>query len=111
MPSDPSGPTDEALANAHLSGDTDAFAVLVERYARGLYGYARRLTGNEEDAEDITQETFVRLFDHLSRLDRTKPLKPWLFHVCTNLCRNLAKRKKTIPFSELEKDETEHEEG
>lgn len=94
--------SDAELASLHLAGHAEAFAYLVQRYAGPLYGYARRLTGNDADAEDMAQETFVRLYANLSKLTLDQPLKPWLYFVCTNLCRNLAKRKKSIPFAELE---------
>jgi len=97
--------TDADLATAHLAGDPAAFERLVERYAPPLIGYMRRLTGSDDDAQDISQETFVRLFKNIAKLDLSQPLKPWLFRVATNLCRNLAKRKKFILFSQLAKEE------
>ncbi|MBU2259789.1 sigma-70 family RNA polymerase sigma factor [Patescibacteria group bacterium] len=102
MPSE-SHPSDADLAQAHLDGDKQAFSLLVERYGPTLLGYASRLTGNPEDGSDMAQETFVRLFEKLPQLDTSQPLKPWLFKVCTNLCRNHAKRKKSLLFSQLEK--------
>ncbi|MCF7845101.1 MAG: RNA polymerase sigma factor, partial [Kiritimatiellales bacterium] len=100
--------SDADLAKAHLEGDKQAFSLLVERYGPALVGYASRLTGNKEDGSDIAQETFVRLFEKLPKLDISKPLKSWLFKVCTNLCRNYAKKKKSLLFSQLEKvDENE----
>lgn len=110
MSSPPSGHSDEELAHLHLAGNPEAFQSLVERYARSLYGYARRLTGNDADAEDIAQETFVRLHKNLKKLQLDRPLKPWLFRVCTNLCRNLAKRKKSLLFTQLE-DASDEQEG
>ena len=99
--------TDEELARLHLSGDKTAFQSLVERYAKPLYGYARRLTGNSADAEDIAQETFLRFYQNLPKLALDQPFKPWLFRVCTNLCRNHAKRKKSLPFSQLAAEDEE----
>jgi len=97
--------SDAELAALSLAGNSEAFVAMVDRYGPSLYGYARRLTGNTDDAEDIAQETFVRLHEHLGKLDFSEPLKPWLFRVCTNLCRNHAKRRKSLPFSQLIHDE------
>jgi RNA polymerase sigma-70 factor, ECF subfamily len=97
--------SDTILATKALAGDSAAFDAIVDRYGAPLYGYARRLTGNTADGEDIAQETFVRLYEHLPKLDLSQPLKPWLFRVCTNLCRNLAKKKKSLTFSQLESDD------
>lgn len=98
-------PSDTALAKNALTGDSDAFNAIVDRYGSSLYGYARRLTGSNADAQDIAQETLVRLHEHLPKLDLSQPLKPWLFRVCTNLCRNHAKKKKSLTFSQLESDD------
>jgi RNA polymerase sigma-70 factor (ECF subfamily) len=98
--------SDEDAARRFLAGDADAFAVLVDRYSTPLYRYARRLTGND-DADDLVQETFVRLYQNLPRLKLDEPLKPWLYHVCTNLCRSLARRHASIPFSALENADEE----
>ncbi|PIR49205.1 hypothetical protein COU80_00450 [Candidatus Peregrinibacteria bacterium CG10_big_fil_rev_8_21_14_0_10_55_24] len=105
MPPESLPPSDADLGRRALAGESDAFTALVERYAPGLLRYARRLTRNDEDAQDIVQETLVRLHQNLAKLDFSDPLKPWLYRVCTNLCRNLAKRKRTIAFSDLESDE------
>jgi len=99
--------SDTKLAKQAIAGDSEAFRALVEHYGPSIYGYARRLTGNEADAEDIAQETFIRLHENLSKLDISDPLKPWLFRVCTNLCRNHAKRKKLLLFSQLEHEDSE----
>ncbi|MFA7682515.1 MAG: sigma-70 family RNA polymerase sigma factor [Candidatus Peribacteraceae bacterium] len=98
-------PSDAELATQHRDGDDQAFSQLMERYAPQLIAYARRLTGNDADAQDIAQETFVRLYQNMEKLDFSQPLKPWLYRVCTNLCRNLAKRKRSTLFSELENDD------
>jgi RNA polymerase sigma-70 factor (ECF subfamily) len=98
-------PTDEDLARSHLRGDPDAFERLVERYATPIYRHAYRLSGLHEDAQDLAQETFVRVFQHLGRIDLGRPLKPWIYRICTNLCRNHAARKKSLLFSHLADDE------
>lgn len=81
------------------------FDSIVEQYAGPIIGYARRLTQSQADAEDIAQETFVRLHENFDKLSQEESLKPWLFKVCTNLCRNHAKKKSSLSFSQLESDD------
>ena len=53
-------PTDAALVATARAGDRDAFRVLVERHSHSLFRLAYRMTGHEQDAEDVVQETFLR---------------------------------------------------
>ncbi|HOB30818.1 MAG TPA: sigma-70 family RNA polymerase sigma factor [Bacillota bacterium] len=67
-------------------GDDEAFADLVEKYNRNIYSLAYRLTGNREDAMDITQEVFLRVFRGISSFDTSKPFLPWANRITYNLC-------------------------
>src|ERR1700753_1550168 len=71
------------LANAR-QGDTDAFRVLVERHSRSLFRLAFRMTGNEQDAEDVVQESFLRAFKQLSKFDERASFGTWLYRIATN---------------------------
>jgi RNA polymerase sigma-70 factor (ECF subfamily) len=97
--------SDEDLCRRSLGNDEEAFRKLVERHAQALFRFAYHLTRTEEDAEDIAQECFIRLHQNLRRLDLQRPIKPWLYHVCKNLCRSLATKKKFLTFSSLKADE------
>lgn len=87
--------TDAALVAKHLAGDSHAFAELVKRYTRAVYNIAFRFTNDAADAEHIAQETFLRAWHALPRLDATRPLKPYLVKIAINLCRDWAERTKT----------------
>jgi len=92
-------PSDEELAAQARAGGESAFAALVRRYEQPLYGYARRLLGSGEDAEDVFQETFLRVHLHLDRFDTGRLFRPWLYQIATNLCRDrqrLRWRRKTV---------------
>jgi RNA polymerase sigma-70 factor, ECF subfamily len=65
-------------------GDRDAFQVLVERHSRAVFRLAWRMTGNENDAEDIVQETFLRAWKQMSRFDGRASLATWLHRICAN---------------------------
>lgn len=105
----PSLAAETELADRAARGDHEAFRLLLQRYGNPIYRYAYRLTGNHEDADDMAQETFVRVYQHLKKIDRTQPLKPWIYKICTNLCRNLAAKKRSIPFSVFENKDSDDE--
>lgn len=82
--------SDAALVTQHLAGDPHAFAELVKRYTGAVYNIAFRFTNNAADAEQISQETFLRAWRALPRLDAQRPLKPYLAKIALNLCRDWA---------------------
>lgn len=89
---EPSSATAHLIAQAK-AGDTRAFEMLMMRYERHIYRLALRLLGHQEDAQDATQEVFLRLYKHLSRLDENRELVPWLYRVTVNVCHDLVRRR------------------
>jgi RNA polymerase sigma-70 factor (ECF subfamily) len=79
--------TDAALVRAVLEGNTTAFTTLVDRHARICIRFAARMLGNVEDAEDITQETFLRAYGALGRYDERLGFQTWLMSILINRCR------------------------
>src|SRR5579864_2654946 len=74
---------DVALERAR-GGDRDAFRVLVERHAPAVFRLAYRMTGNETDAEDMVQETFLRAWREIPRFDGRAAFSTWLHRICAN---------------------------
>ena len=74
------------------SGDVTALDALIRRHERRVCGLALRLLGNIEDAKDVAQEVFLRMFRHLNTIDAARPLEPWLVRVTVNAARDHAKR-------------------
>ncbi|MCH2090127.1 MAG: RNA polymerase sigma factor [Pseudoxanthomonas sp.] len=74
-------------------GDGAAFEALYYDHARALHALAFRLTGNAAEAEDIVQETFLRMFGFLSGLRENTPLRPWLKRVAANLAIDRLRRQ------------------
>ena len=74
-------------------GDEVAFEALYRSHARAIHGLALRLTGDAAAAEDITQETFLRMFGFLSGLRENTPLRPWLKRVAANLAIDRLRRQ------------------
>jgi RNA polymerase sigma factor (sigma-70 family) len=72
-----------AIARAR-SGDRDAFRVLVERHSRVLFRLAFRMTGNEIDAEDMVQETFLKAWKQIGKFDGRASFATWLHRICAN---------------------------
>src|SRR6202046_1088945 len=74
---------DDALEQARR-GNRDAFRVLVERHATAVFRLAYRMTGNETDAEDMVQETFLRAWREIRRFDGRASFGTWLHRICAN---------------------------
>lgn len=76
-----------------LQGDEGAFASLIETYQTSVYNLAYRMLGNAVDAEDATQETFVRAFLHLKRYDPARPFRTWLLSIASHYCVDRLRRR------------------
>jgi RNA polymerase sigma-70 factor, ECF subfamily len=74
-------------------GDRQAFAQLVDHfYPRGLR-FAQQMLGNPQDAEEALQDTFMRVYDNLSKFREDARFEPWLFRILANRCRTLAAKQ------------------
>ncbi len=85
---------DAALVARARSGDSDAFRVLVERHSRALFRLAFRMTGNQQDAEDVVQESFLRAFKQLGRFDQRASFGTWLYRIAANCSLDLVRARK-----------------
>jgi RNA polymerase sigma-70 factor (ECF subfamily) len=79
--------------------DPAAFEALVRRHQGAIYNFCLHVLGQSDDAADVAQETFVRLFTHLSKLDEREPIAPWLFRVARNRCIDVIRRRRTVPLA------------
>jgi len=77
------GSAEAALARARR-GDGDAFRELVERHSRSVFRLAFRMTGNEQDAEDVVQESFLRAYKQLGRFESRANFGTWLYRITAN---------------------------
>lgn len=75
---------------------------MIERHGDKVFRLALRCTGCRQQAEDITQETFLRAYTHLDRFDGNRPPGPWLMKIALNLCRNWARKNRELP-AEIER--------
>lgn len=95
--------SDEQLVKAAIRNDPEALKLLVERYMSLVYSISRRYLRQTEDAEDATQETFVKMWRNLKKIDLEKPLKPWIGEIAKNTCLDLLKKKHALPFAAFTK--------
>lgn len=95
---------DKKLIAEYLAGDGEALAKLVEHNLKLIYRYAFRLARDEEDAEDITQETFVKLWRNIGKFDLDKNFRTWLLGIAHNTAIDLLRKKKVFVFSDFDNE-------
>ena len=86
--------TDAAAADQAGRGDQHAFRVLVERHSRPVFKLAYRMTGNEQDAEDLVQETFLRAWRQIHKFDQRASFGTWLYRIAANCSLDLIRARK-----------------
>jgi len=84
--------TAAVLARAR-QGDSEAFRVLVERHSRSVFRLAFRMTGNEQDAEDVVQEAFLRAYKQLGRFESRANFGTWLYRIVANCSVDMMRAK------------------
>ena len=80
------------LARAR-QGDEDAFRMLVEQHSRSVFRLAYRMTGNEQDAEDVVQESFLRAYKQLGRFESRANFGTWIYRITANCCVDLMRSR------------------
>jgi len=86
--------TDRAAVDEVLAGKHESFRVLVDRHGRKVFGLAYRMTGNEHDADEVVQETFLRCYKRLDSFESRSTFSTWLYRIASNCALDLlAKRK------------------
>jgi RNA polymerase sigma-70 factor (ECF subfamily) len=93
--------TDAQLIDAYIEGDEKAFEELVARYLKIIYGFVYRLTRNESETEDISQETFVKVWKNISKYNSGQSFKTWIFSIARNTAIDWFRKKKPLFFSTL----------
>src|SRR2546421_3242963 len=86
--------TDAAAVEQVREGNPDAFRVLVARHSRALFRLAYRMTGNEQDAEDMVQETFLRAYKQLHHFDGRAGFGTWLYRIAANCSLDFIRARK-----------------
>jgi RNA polymerase sigma-70 factor (ECF subfamily) len=89
---------DSGLVAAFLAGEKRAFDELVERYQTRLVNFVYRTTGDRERAEDLVQETFIRVYRHLHRFDQSRKFSTWIYTIASNLAKNELRNRSRNPL-------------
>ena len=91
-----------------LSGDTDVFALLVDKYKERIFALVYAKVGQFQDAEDLTQDVFLEAYKNLSTLRRWDNFYPWLYSIASNQCKNFHRAQKrqvvTAPLAEQDEN-------
>jgi RNA polymerase sigma-70 factor (ECF subfamily) len=90
--------TDLDLVARHRYGDEQAFTEIYQRYATMVYNLSLRLSGSPDEASDLTQEIFLRIFRHLGKFRGRSSLKTWIYRVALNHCRSRLGRRRPAPL-------------
>jgi len=91
-------PTDAQLAVGSRTGDLAAFEELLARYQRRVFGLCYRLLGRYHDAEDASQEAFLRVHRSLGLYDPARPFDRWLLTIAANCCVSMLRRRRPKPM-------------
>lgn len=94
--------TVKCLIKKMKQGDQLAFSELIELYQHEVYRICFRLIGNRHEAEDIAQETFLRVYQNINSYDSNKKFSSWLFRIATNLTTDRLKKKKPDYYLDAE---------
>jgi len=88
--------SDEMLANQVLQGDLTAYETLVERYKNSVFAIVYRMVGQYQEAEDISQEVFMLVYEKMYQFDPTKRFSPWIHRIAVNTSISALRKKKKI---------------
>ncbi len=97
-----SGPGDAELVSRCQGGDMAAFELLMGRYQDRVFNVALRMVGRREEAEDITQEVFLRALEHIGRFRHQAQVYTWLFRIAVNLAISKRRRGSRVRFVTLD---------
>lgn len=96
--------TDIELVNDFKNGNISAFDEIVRRYQRKVYLLARRILSNHEDADDVAQEVFIKLFYSLNEFKGESNLFTWIYRITVNECNTILRKRRIrefIPIDEI----------
>ena len=90
--------SDSQIVQRFLDGESRAFGELVGRYDSRLLNFVYRTVGDRERAQDLVQETFVRVYRHLHRFDQSKKFSTWVYTIAGNLAKNELRNRSRNPL-------------
>jgi len=97
--------SDEELIKKVKKGDDTAFQELMSRYTKHIFNFILQYVKVREEAEDVSQDTFFKVWKYMKRFKEDMKFKPWLFTIARNTALDYIKKKKALTFSSIEGDE------
>lgn len=109
--------SDEKLISKYLSGDQKSLEVLIQRYLKPIYNFVYQYFRNLDEAEDVTQEVFVKMWRNLNKFnpkksyfakirnERGRSFRTWIFSIAKNASIDALRKKRSIPFSQFESED------
>lgn len=97
--------TDEQLIEKYLKGDEKSLEQLIKRYFSLIFAYVKKYVGDNDNAADITQETFVKVWKNIRSFDRSKSFRSWIFTISKRTAIDWLRKNKALPFSAIEREE------
>ena len=98
-----------AIVRKVLDGDANAFETLVLEYDKNVYNIALRMTGNSEDAADMTQEAFIKAYNSLQAFRGDSKFSVWLYRIVSNVCLDFLRSKNRRPTVSLSVEDDDGE--
>lgn len=96
--------TDQQLIKKYFQGEVKSLDLLVKKYLKTVYNFVFCYVKNEAEAEDLTQETFVKVWLNFKKFDQARSFKNWLLTIAQNSALDYLKKKKALPFSQFERE-------
>jgi len=96
--------SDHTICRAVLAGDKDAFGALVVRHSQTVFRVAYRITGNDEDADEVVQETFLRGYQKLQSFEGRSSFTTWIYRIASNCALDLVGRRKSNAEDRIAED-------
>jgi len=85
---------DQELIEKYLKGDEKALEILISKYLKPIYNFIFSYVQNQQDAEDLTQETFLKMWRNLKKFKKEKNFENWLFTIAKNTCFDFLRKKR-----------------
>ena len=95
---------DEQLVKKILEGNESSLRVLIEKYMRPIYNFVYQYVSDAQEAEDITQDVFIRVWQKIKTYDTAKSFKTWIFAIAKNATFDYLRKKKPATFSSLKNE-------
>ena len=96
---------DAELVRQYITGDNSALEALVERYFRQVFLFAKTYVKQDQEAEDVTQEVFVKVWKNIKKYDPEKKFKTWIFQITKNTCIDFLRKNKNALKSQAGDEE------